>query len=68
VNDAVKRLWKEPVFSWFEMLPLNMHVGSEDDDENFVSRSLSEDLNPRPSENEASVLTTIVPSVQIRLF
>jgi len=51
VNSAVKRMWKEPVLSWFEMLSLNLHVGSEDDNENFVSRSPSEDLNPRPSEN-----------------
>jgi len=67
VNNAVNRMWKEPVFSWFEMLSLDLHVGSEDD-ENFVSRSPSEDLNPRHSESEAPVLKTTVPSVEIRVF
>jgi hypothetical protein len=68
VNNVVKSMWKEAVFSWFETLSLNLHVGSEEDDENFVNRSPSEDLNPRPPENEASVLKTTVPSIEIRMF
>ena len=68
MNSVVKRMWKEAVFSWFETLPPNLHVGSEKDDENFVSRSPSEDLNPQPPENEASVLKTTVPSIEIRMF
>ena len=47
---------------------MNLHVGSEEDDENFVSRSPSEDLNPRPPENETSVLKTTVPCIEIRMF
>jgi len=68
VNNAVNRMWKETVFSWFETLSLSLHVGSEEDDENFVNRSPSEDLNQRPPENEASVLKTTVPSIEIRMF